>query len=116
VLLIGWDEAQLLSAGLLVSNDDYQLSYQLIIAFRPENLRRSVDYINEKLGGTKRVDLYECARIDPKVSVEETIKTLVELVKENKFDHIGLSEVSAETLRRANAVSCCHFTRLKSLV
>ncbi|KIM80754.1 hypothetical protein PILCRDRAFT_822023 [Piloderma croceum F 1598] len=70
----------------------------------PENLRRSVDYINEKLGGTKRIDLYECARIDPKVPVEETIKTLVELIEENKFDHIGLSEVSAETLRRGNAV------------
>jgi pyridoxine 4-dehydrogenase len=72
--------------------------------FKPEILRRSVDYINEKLRGTKWIDLFDCARIDIKVSVEETVKSLAELVKEDKFDHMGLSEVSAETLRRGNAV------------
>jgi pyridoxine 4-dehydrogenase len=38
------------------------------------------------------------------VSVEDTIKTLAAFVKEGKFDYIGLSEVSAGTLKRANAV------------
>ncbi|KII88651.1 hypothetical protein PLICRDRAFT_176211 [Plicaturopsis crispa FD-325 SS-3] len=70
----------------------------------PENLRRSVDAINAALRGTKRLDLFESARVDPKVPIEEAIKTLVGLIKEGKLDHIGLSECSAETLKRANAV------------
>ena len=68
-------------------------------------MRRSVELINEKLRGTKRLDLYECARIDPKVPLEESIRALVELKKEGKLDHIGMSECSADSLRRGNAVS-----------
>ncbi|OBZ69027.1 Pyridoxal reductase [Grifola frondosa] len=70
----------------------------------PENLRRSVDLINATLRGTKKLDLFAPARVDPNVPVEESTKTLVEFVEEGKFDHIGLSECSAKTLRRANAV------------
>lgn len=68
-------------------------------------MRRSVELINEKLRGTKRLDLFECARIDPKVPLEESIRTLAELKKEGKLDHIGMSECTAESLRRGNAVS-----------
>ncbi|OAX43581.1 Aldo/keto reductase [Rhizopogon vinicolor AM-OR11-026] len=70
----------------------------------PAGVRRSVELINEKLRGTKRLDLYECARIDPKVPLEESIRALVELKKEGKLDHIGMSECSADSLRRGNAV------------
>jgi len=70
----------------------------------PEGLRRSVDAINAALRGTKKLDAFECARVDPKRPIEETIKDLAVLVKEGKFDHIGMSECSAATLRRANAV------------
>ncbi|OBZ71761.1 putative aldo-keto reductase 2 [Grifola frondosa] len=70
----------------------------------PENLRRSVDKILAALRGTKKVDLFEPARIDSNVSVEDTVRTLAELVREGKFDHIGLSETRAETLRRGNAI------------
>jgi pyridoxine 4-dehydrogenase len=70
----------------------------------PANLRRSVELINEKLRGTKRLDLFECARVDPNVSLEESIRTLVELKNEGKLDHIGMSECSADSLRRGNAV------------
>ncbi|KAF9246213.1 NADP-dependent oxidoreductase domain-containing protein [Melanogaster broomeanus] len=66
----------------------------------PENLARSVNLINEKLRGTKRLDLFQSARVDPKVPVEESIATLVKLKNEGKLDHIGMSECSAETLRR----------------
>lgn len=58
----------------------------------------------EKLRGTKKVDLFQAARIDTKVPVENAISTLATLVKEGKFDHIGVSEVGAQTLKRANAV------------
>ncbi|CCM02342.1 uncharacterized protein FIBRA_04436 [Fibroporia radiculosa] len=70
----------------------------------PENLRRSVDTINAALRGTKRLDLFQCARVDKKVPIEETIKVLAEFIKEGKLDHIGMSECSAATLRRAHAV------------
>ncbi|KAI0780798.1 aldo/keto reductase [Trametes elegans] len=69
-----------------------------------ENLRRSIDRVNAALRGTKRVDLFESARVATNVSIEEAIRNLVQLKNEGKFDHIGLSECSAATLRRAHAV------------
>jgi len=69
-----------------------------------ENLARSVDLVNEKLRGTKRLDLFECARLDSKVSVEETIATLAKLKDQGRFDYIGMSECSAETLRRGHKI------------
>jgi len=76
----------------------------LLISNSPQNLRRSVDCILEKLRGTKKLDLFECARVDRKVPVEEAIKTLSGLVAEGKFDYIGMSEVSAATLRKGHSV------------
>ncbi|KAG9308788.1 aldo/keto reductase [Chiua virens] len=70
----------------------------------PENLARSVNLINDKLRGKKRLDLFECARVDPKVSVEEMVATLAALKEQGKFDYIGMSECSAETLRRAHKI------------
>jgi len=70
----------------------------------PEKLRRSVDNINAKLRGTKKLDLFECARVDPEYPIEDQMKTLTTLQMEGKFDHIGLSECSAATVKRANAV------------
>ncbi|KAI0718587.1 aldo/keto reductase [Cerioporus squamosus] len=70
----------------------------------PENLRRSIDTINAALRGTKKVDLFETARVAPNVYLEEAMKTLVELKNEGKFDHIGMSECRAETLRKANEI------------
>lgn len=56
------------------------------------------------LRGTKKLDLFECARVDTKVPIEDAIRTLKGLVEEGLFDHIGMSECSAETLRRGNSV------------
>ncbi|TFY76703.1 hypothetical protein EWM64_g7309 [Hericium alpestre] len=70
----------------------------------PEGLRRSVDNINEKLRGKKRMDLFEPARVDPNYSIEHTMTELSKLISKGKFDHIGLSEVSAQTIARANKV------------
>jgi len=50
------------------------------------------------------VDIYRPARLDPSVPVEETVGALAELVQQGLIRHIGLSEVGADTLRRANAV------------
>jgi aryl-alcohol dehydrogenase-like predicted oxidoreductase len=74
-----------------------------VIDGSPANVRRSVEGSLERLG-TDRIDLYYQHRIDPAVPIEETVGALGELVAEGKILHIGLSEASAATLRRAAAV------------
>lgn len=69
-----------------------------------ENLRRSVTAINDALGGAKRLDLFESARVDPNVPIEDAVTRMKSLVDEGLFDYIGLSECAADTLRRANKV------------
>lgn len=64
-----------------------------------------MDNIHNALGGTKRLDLYETGRVDKRVGIEETMRNFKALIDEGKFDHIGLSEVSAATVRKAHAVS-----------
>ncbi|MDH6145828.1 aryl-alcohol dehydrogenase-like predicted oxidoreductase [Kitasatospora sp. GP30] len=53
---------------------------------------------------TDHVDVYRPARLDPKVPIEETVGAIAELVQAGYVRHIGLSEVGADTLRRAAAV------------
>jgi pyridoxine 4-dehydrogenase len=53
---------------------------------------------------TDYLDIYRPARLDPTIPIEETVGILSEMVKAGYIRHIGLSEVSAETLRRAHAV------------
>jgi aryl-alcohol dehydrogenase-like predicted oxidoreductase len=53
---------------------------------------------------TERIDLYYMHRRNPDVPIEETVGALAELVAEGKIGHIGLSEISADTLRAACAV------------
>lgn len=59
---------------------------------------------NDALRHKKRIDLFECARVDYNTPIEDTIQTLKALRDQGLFDHIGVSEVSAETLRRANSI------------
>ncbi|OIK04816.1 aldo/keto reductase [Streptomyces monashensis] len=68
-----------------------------------EHVRASVHGSLQRLG-TDRIDLYYQHRVDPNVPIEETVGALKELVEEGKVRYIGLSEASAETIRRANAV------------
>jgi aryl-alcohol dehydrogenase-like predicted oxidoreductase len=68
----------------------------------PENVRRSIEGSLERLG-TDHVDLYYLHRVDPNTPIEETVGAMGELVKEGKVRHLGLSEASPDTLRRAHA-------------
>ncbi|MER5793180.1 aldo/keto reductase [Streptomyces sp. NPDC001980] len=68
-----------------------------------EHVRSSIHGSLQRLG-TDYIDLYYQHRVDPNVPIEETVGALAELVAEGKVRHIGLSEASAETIRRANAV------------
>ncbi|KIW20934.1 hypothetical protein PV08_01513 [Exophiala spinifera] len=53
---------------------------------------------------TDYIDLYYCHRVDGKTPIEETVKAMVELKNQGKIKYIGLSEVTASTIRRAHAV------------
>ncbi|MFE0456313.1 aldo/keto reductase [Streptomyces sp. NPDC058914] len=68
-----------------------------------EHVRSSVHGSLERLG-TDHIDLYYQHRVDPNVPIEETVGALGELVAEGKVRCIGLSEASAQTIRRAHAV------------
>ncbi|KAL4993819.1 NADP-dependent oxidoreductase domain-containing protein [Aspergillus recurvatus] len=69
----------------------------------PEFVREACARSLERLG-VDAIDLYYCHRVDGVTPVERTIEAMVELKKEGKIRHLGLSEVSASTLRRAHAV------------
>lgn len=53
---------------------------------------------------TEHIDLYYLHRLDPKVPIEDTVGAMADLVAAGKVRHLGLSEISARTLRRAHAV------------
>jgi aryl-alcohol dehydrogenase-like predicted oxidoreductase len=73
------------------------------ISGKPEYVRDACDQSLARLG-FEQIDLYYQHRVDPQVPVEETVGAMAELVKSGKVRTLGLSEVSAETLRRAHAV------------
>ncbi len=69
----------------------------------PEHVREACAASLRRLG-VDTIDLYYLHRVDPKTPIEETVRAMGELVREGKVRHLGLSEVSGATLRRAHAV------------
>jgi aryl-alcohol dehydrogenase-like predicted oxidoreductase len=69
----------------------------------PEYVRAACDASLERLG-VEHIDLYYQHRVDPQVAIEETVGAMAELVKAGKVLHLGLSEASAKTIRRAAQV------------
>jgi aryl-alcohol dehydrogenase-like predicted oxidoreductase len=69
----------------------------------PANARRAVEGSLQRLG-TDVIDLYYLHRKDPAVPIEETVGAMKQLVEAGKVRFLGLSEVGAETIRRANKV------------
>lgn len=70
---------------------------------RPMAIKNFVNYSLTRLG-IETIDLYQPSRMDNSVPVEDIIGTISDLVKEGKVRHIGVSEITAEQLRQANAV------------
>lgn len=69
----------------------------------PAYIRRAADRSLRHLG-TGVIDLYYLHRVDPDVPIEESVGAMSELVQAGKVRHVGLSEASAATIRRAHAV------------
>ena len=70
---------------------------------RPEYVREAIDASLARLG-VDHVDLYYQHRVDASTPIEETVGAMAELVTAGKVRHLGLSEASAATIRRAHAV------------
>jgi aryl-alcohol dehydrogenase-like predicted oxidoreductase len=70
---------------------------------RPAAIRNFLAYSLRRLG-TDYIDIYRPARLDPNVAIEETIGTIAQMVKAGYVRYVGLSEVGADTIRRASAV------------
>jgi aryl-alcohol dehydrogenase-like predicted oxidoreductase len=69
----------------------------------PAYLKTAVEKSLQRLG-IETIDLYYAHRIDPNVPVEDMVGAMAELVKEGKVRYLGLSEASAQTIRKAHAV------------
>ncbi len=73
------------------------------ICCTPEHVKEACDASLTRLG-TDHIDLYYMHRLDPNVPIEDTVGAMAELVSEGKIRYLGLSEVSANTIKRAQAV------------
>src|SRR6202171_1144859 len=69
---------------------------------RPAATKTFIAYTLQRLG-TDHIDIYRPGRLDPDVPIEDTVGAIADLIKGGYVRHVGLSEVGAETVRRANA-------------
>ena len=70
---------------------------------RPIAIKNFINYSLTRLG-IETIDLYQPCRMDDSVPVEDIIGTVADLVKEGKVRHIGVSEITADQLRKANGI------------
>ena len=70
---------------------------------KPEYVRQAVEGSLKRLG-IETIDLYYQHRVDPETPIEDTVGAMAKLVEEGKVKYLGLSEASAETLRRASKI------------
>ncbi len=95
--------ANVFDRTLTSHQDQVAASSPWIVDGTPEYIRKCIDLSLARLG-VDHVDLYYQHRVDPLVPIEETVGALAELVQAGKIKHIGLSEPSADTIRRAHKV------------
>jgi aryl-alcohol dehydrogenase-like predicted oxidoreductase len=86
--------------GIVRSKSDHALRG---VSGRPEYVRECCEASLKRLG-VEHIDLYYQHRVDPDSPIEETVGAMAELVKAGKVRHLGLSEASAKTIRRAHEV------------
>jgi aryl-alcohol dehydrogenase-like predicted oxidoreductase len=106
---------RLVGAAIAGRRDEVFLATKFGIKLEPGNPpKRSIDgspaYVHSACEGSlqrlgvEHIDLYYQHRVDPNTPIEETVGAMAELVSAGKVRHLGLSEASAETIRRAHAV------------
>ena len=111
---IGENE-KLVGKAIAGRRDQVVLATKFGIIMDPNNpasrqIRGDAEYVKQacdaslKRLGVDYIDLYYQHRVDPNTPIEETVGAMADLVKAGKVRHLGLSEASAETIRRAHAV------------
>lgn len=73
------------------------------IDMRPIAIKNFASYSLQRLG-TDYIDLYQPGRLDPQVPIEDTIGAIADLIKEDKVHYLGLSEATADQIRRAHKI------------
>ncbi|MBT29588.1 MAG: aldo/keto reductase [Thalassobius sp.] len=86
-------------SGALINHNGHFLG----LDGRPNAIKNFCAYSLKRLG-VDVIDLYQPARVDPEVPIEETVGAIKDLIDEGKVRYLGLSEANAENLRRANTV------------
>ncbi|GAA2102522.1 aldo/keto reductase [Streptomyces albiaxialis] len=108
----GGHNEELLGRALAGRRDEAVIATKFGFANRlgePTEIRGDAAYVRQACEaslrrlGTDHIDLYYQHRVDPDVPIEETVGAMAELVAEGKVRHLGLSEASAATIRRAHA-------------
>lgn len=94
------DQVTLATKFGIVRDDDGEF---IGISGRPEYVEKACDASLKRLG-VDYIDLYYQHRVDPETPIEETVGAMARLVEAGKVRHLGLSEASADTLRRASRV------------
>jgi aryl-alcohol dehydrogenase-like predicted oxidoreductase len=105
---------ELVGRGLAARRDEVAIATKFGITRVPDGditgVRGDREYVRAACEASLRrlgvdtIDLYYQHRVDPDIPIEETVGAMAELVDEGKVRHLGLSEASAETIRRAHAV------------
>ncbi|CAL9675554.1 Aldo-keto reductase IolS [Actinosynnema sp. ALI-1.44] len=101
---------ELLGRALRDRRDEAVLATKFSLADPDRRPRGDAAYVRQACEaslrrlGVDHIDLYYQHRVDPTVPIEETVGAMAELVAEGKVRHLGLSEASAATIRRAHAV------------
>ena len=100
-----WNEEILGKAVAAVGRDKVQIGTKFS-GGRPARGKHIKDACHQSMKRlqTDVIDMYYLHRVDPEVPIEETVATMAELVAEGAVKHIGLSEASPETIRRAHDV------------
>lgn len=89
--------------GFKISEEGSGIERMVGVDSRPEHVKAVAEASLKRLD-TDVIDLYYQHRVDPNVPIEDTVGAMAELVREGKVRALGLSEVSAATIRRAHAV------------
>jgi aryl-alcohol dehydrogenase-like predicted oxidoreductase len=111
---MGHNELLIAEAVKGLPRDSYQLSVKfgalrdpaggwLGFDGRPAAVKTFLAYTLQRLG-VDHIDIYRPGRLDPNVPIEETVGAIAELIQAGYIRHVGLSEVGADTIRRAHAV------------
>jgi aryl-alcohol dehydrogenase-like predicted oxidoreductase len=108
------DNERLVGRAIAGRRDEVQIATKFGIVRGPDPADRRIEgnpeYVREACEaslrrlGVDHVDLYYQHRVDPAVAIEETVGAMAELVAAGKVRHVGMSEASPDTLRRACAV------------